>query len=94
METLTAPMARKPVTDPPVTTPFGDRLRAARKARGLSMRELADAASTPDAKLSHATVSLIESGRQTAIDAETAVRIGRALGVTVEWLMTGEPPPA
>ena len=94
METLTAPMARKPVTDPPATTPFGDRLRTARKARGLSMRELADAASAPEAKLSHATVSLIEAGRQTALDAATAVRIARALGVTVEWLITGEPPAA
>lgn len=61
------------------------------------MRELADAASAagaglPATKIGHATVSLLESGRQTALDAETAVRLARALGVTVEWLVTGTDP--
>jgi transcriptional regulator with XRE-family HTH domain len=70
-------------------SPFGLRLRAAREARGLSMRELAAAATTPDGKVSHAAISLIESGRQTAIEAATAVRLARVLGVTVEWLVTG-----
>ena len=70
-------------------TPFGLRLKASREAKGLSMRELAQSASTFDAKVSHATVSLIESGRQATVDANTAVRLARAVGCTVEWLVDG-----
>ena len=91
METIAArPMAARKPAKEASPTPFGLRLKRAREARGLSMRELAEAASTPDEKVSHATISLIESGRQSAVDAGTAVRLARALGRTVEWLVTGE----
>ena len=97
METLAAPMARKPLSDAVAPTPLGERLRAARTAARLSMRELAEAASAASpglaaATIGHTPISLIEAGRQTALDAETAVRLARPLGVTVEWLITGEPP--
>lgn len=85
METVTARKRPKDATP----TPFGLRLKAAREAKGLSMRELAEVAGTPDAKVSHATVSLIESGRQGTVDASTAVRLARAVGRTVEWLVDG-----
>lgn len=95
MQTIPAPVmaARKPPKEA-APTPFGLRMRQAREAKGLSMNGLAKAASTDGAKVSHATVSLVESGRQTAIDAETAVRLARVLGVTVEWLVTGDGPRA
>jgi transcriptional regulator with XRE-family HTH domain len=64
-------------------------MREARTARGLSMHDLVRAASPPDSTMSHATVSLIESGRQATLDAVTAVRLARVLGVTVEWLVDG-----
>lgn len=86
MQTIQAPAvpARKPVKEAS-PTPFGLRMKQAREAKGLSMRGLAEAART-----THAMVSLVESGRQSTVDAETAVRIARVLGVTVEWLVTGE----
>jgi transcriptional regulator with XRE-family HTH domain len=95
MESNPDPMPRPPLADVQ-PTPFGERLREARERGRLSMRELAEAASlpmanVPDAKITHTPVSLIESGRQTTVDVVTAVRLARALGVTVEWLVTGEP---
>lgn len=58
------------------------------------MRGLAAAASTaidglPAASIGHATISLIESGRQSTLDAATAVRLAKALGCSVEWLIAG-----
>ena len=95
MESIPDPMARPTVSDAHPPTPFGVRLREVREARRLSMRELAELASEPtpglpDATVTHTPISLVESGRQTTVDVVTAVRIARALGVTVEWLVTGE----
>lgn len=86
MQTIGAPTmtARKPAPAA-VPSPFGERLRRARKVRGLGLRALAKAAG-----VSHATVSLLESGRQDAIEVKAAVALARALGVTVEWLVTGD----
>ena len=81
----------RPMTTPrsPTATPLGLRMRRTRIARGLSMRALAEAASTRDATMSHAAISLLESGRQATLAAVTAVRLARVLGVTVEWLVDG-----
>lgn len=82
VETLAAPM-----TDPKTAAApsLGDRLRATREARGLSLRELGRAAEVP-----HATLSLLENGHQAGCDARAAVALARALGVTVEWLVLGD----
>ena len=100
MENIPDPMPRKsasaPDAPPPTPTPLGERLREARTARRWSMRTLASEASTASPGLpvaeppvKHGTLSMIESGQQADLTATTAVRLARALGVTVEWLVTG-----
>ncbi len=59
---------------------IGDRVRAGRKARGLSQLELAEAAG-----VSRATVGALEHGRHMPA-ADAAVRLARVLGTTVEEL--------
>ena len=72
------------------STTLGARLREAREARGYGVRELARAVSWPERAVSHATLSLLESGRQEALDAAVAVRLARVLGVSTDWLVAGE----
>lgn len=86
MQTIAASSmpARKPAKEAS-PTPFAQRVKQAREARGMSMRKLADAA-----KVSHTAVSLLEAGRQEAVELTAAVALARALGVTVEWLVTGD----
>lgn len=48
------------------------------------------AASTEARAVTHTTLSLVEAGRQLSLDALVAVQLARALGVEVEWLVTGE----
>lgn len=100
MENIPEPMPRKSASNPdapqPVPTPLGERLREARTEMRWSMRTLASAASAEspglpaaDPPVKHGTLSMVESGQQADLTATTAVRIARALGVSVEWLVTG-----
>jgi transcriptional regulator with XRE-family HTH domain len=60
---------------------FGERLRQLRELAGLSQRELARRANIPQP-----VVSDVESGRQKSVNLDTARRIARALGVTLDLL--------
>lgn len=63
-----------------------DRLEHARAlAGGLSLRELSKLAG-----LFGTHAALIESGRRTNIEGKTAVALARVLGVSTDWLLTGE----
>ncbi len=62
---------------------LGRRLRAAREARGLSLRALADAAG-----VSHSHVGGIERG-ETTPTIETAARIGQVLGLPPTFWFAG-----
>jgi transcriptional regulator with XRE-family HTH domain len=86
MQTIAARhMTPRKTTAEASPSPFGARLREARVARGLGLRELSRAAS-----VSHTIISLLETGRQEAIEVRAAVALAKALGVTVEWLVTGD----
>lgn len=65
------------------------RLRQTRKSLELS-------ASALDAKagLTRGHTWQIETGRKANIEIETATKLARALGVTIDWLVTGEHPRA
>ncbi len=63
------------------------RLRFARDDAGLSARAL-DAA----AGITAGHTSQIEAGRRTAVAIETVRRLAEALGVSIDWLVTGFPP--
>jgi transcriptional regulator with XRE-family HTH domain len=65
-------------------TAYGDRVQAARKTAGLSQTDLAALIG-----LTRSSVANIEAGRQ-ASSAEGAVAIANALGVGVQWLLTGD----
>jgi transcriptional regulator with XRE-family HTH domain len=65
-----------------------ERLRDARVRLDLSARELSEAAG-----LSPGYVALIESGAKSNISVKTATRLATALGVPLQWLIAGEPPP-
>lgn len=67
----------------PEKVALGARIRAARKARGLSVAELAEAVG-----LFRNHVYLLEQGRY-APSARSTPKLAEALGVTVEWLLTG-----
>lgn len=62
-----------------------DRLADALAHANLNARELSGIA-----KISPATLSHYKSGRSTKLSAEIAQKIADALGVNVEWLVTGE----
>jgi len=64
---------------------FGERCVARRKALKLSQNALARAAGILQPALSR-----IESSERVGLTADSAVRIARALGCSVEWLVTGE----
>ena len=63
---------------------FGERLRQFRELAKMSQSELARRANIPQP-----VVSDVESGRQKSVNLETARRIARALGVTLD-LLAGE----
>lgn len=66
---------------------FGERIRAARDERGWSASDLAREAGV-DASL----ISTYESGKRKEPAAPYLVKLSKALGVTAEWLLTGEGP--
>lgn len=63
------------------TARFGEKVRAARRARGISQEALADAA-----RLHRTHISLIERGRR-SVRLETVERLARALRVQPADLM-------
>lgn len=75
-----------------MTTPqknsLGARLRLARTKRGLGSRELARLANLP----SEGHISQIEIGRTAMVSAEIAAHLAAALGVPMEWLVSGTGP--
>jgi transcriptional regulator with XRE-family HTH domain len=60
---------------------FGQRLRQFRELAKLTQSELARRANTPQP-----VISDVESGRQKSVNLDTARRIARALGVTLDML--------
>ncbi len=66
------------------------RLRETLEARGLTYRELADRAGLKSA--THVS-SLLSKGGPRSPNGDTLVQIARALGVSSDWLMTGEEAP-
>ena len=61
---------------------LGERLKRAREKKGWSQRELAR-----QAHVRYATISELENGIRTAMNTDTAKRIARALGVSVDYLI-------
>lgn len=66
------------------STEYGARVRAARTRAGLSQTDLGTLVG-----LTRSSVANVEAGRQ-ASSAEQAVTIANALGVGVQWLLTGD----
>lgn len=64
---------------------MGQRIRAARVALGLSQERLVKLCGVMRSNLCE-----LESGARHGVTADVAVRYARALGVSVEWLVTGE----
>ena len=62
----------------------GGRIRAVRKARGLSGKELADKAG-----VSETTVSRCERGEQ-SLTLDNAARLSFALDVSIDWIQNGD----
>jgi transcriptional regulator with XRE-family HTH domain len=65
-----------------VTMTLGQRIKIRREKRGLGIRELARVA-----HVRHATLSQLERGIRADVTTETAKRIARALGVSVDYLI-------
>ena len=61
---------------------LGARLKRAREKKGWSQRELAR-----QAQVRYATISELENGIRTAMNTDTAKRIARSLGVSVDYLI-------
>jgi len=70
-----------------IPTTLAERVLAARKARAMGSRELSALV-----QASPALVSQIESGKTQMMQADTAVRMARLLGVRIAWLVLGEGP--
>jgi|SRR5579884_481654 len=70
---------------------IGDRVRAARKRLGLTREAL-----TFRSGLSWSAVTQVESGRRTNLRPATLAALARALGVSIDYLVSGSPaqPPA
>lgn len=66
---------------------LGERIRDVRTELGLSQRELAAKASVSPGQVGH-----LEKGTRDNPERDTAVKIADALGVAVEWLLTGHGP--
>jgi XRE family transcriptional regulator of biofilm formation len=60
---------------------IGERLRRLRTKRGLSVRQLARLAEVP-----HETISRVENNQQQYPSLPVAMRLSRALGVTLDYL--------
>ena len=60
---------------------FGERLRQFRELAKMNQIELAKRANIPQP-----IISAVESGRQKSVNLDTARRIARALGVTLDML--------
>ena len=60
---------------------FGERLRQFRELAKMNQSELAKRANIPQP-----IISAVESGRQKSVNLDTARRIARALGVTLDML--------
>lgn len=65
---------------------IGDRIRIAAEAKGLSLRQLAEATAISYSSLQN----WIGGHREPRIDA--LVAIGSQLGISLDWLLTGEGP--
>ena len=61
---------------------LGERIKVLREKRGLGIRELARIAN-----VRHATLSQLERRLRADVTTETAKRIARALGVSVDYLI-------
>jgi transcriptional regulator with XRE-family HTH domain len=61
---------------------LGQRIKMLREKRGLGVRELAR-----KADVKHTTLSQLERGIRADVTTETAKRIARALGVSVDYLI-------
>ena len=61
---------------------IGERLRRARLARGLTMRELAQMTG-----IRPAGISDLENDRRPGLHSDTLIRLCRALGVTSDYLL-------
>jgi transcriptional regulator with XRE-family HTH domain len=61
---------------------LGARLKKTREKKGWSQRELAR-----QAHVRYATISELENGIRTAMNTDTAKRIARSLGVSVDYLI-------
>jgi transcriptional regulator with XRE-family HTH domain len=66
-------------------TALGRRVRTARNALGLSGRALDDKAG-----ITPGHTSSIELGVRRTVTADTAAALARALGVSLDWLISGE----
>lgn len=64
---------------------LGERVAARRRELGLTQTELASRTGVEQAR-----VCRIEHGSRDQVTAETAVVLARALGVDVDWLVTGD----
>jgi transcriptional regulator with XRE-family HTH domain len=60
----------------------GDRIQALRKARGLSVRQLA-----AETRIRHPTIYDIEAGRPANIGVDSLVRLARFFGVEPGYLL-------
>lgn len=67
-----------------VDTSVGERVRVARERCGLSARALA-----AKADLSAGYVALIERGQRPSPSGEVFRKLAAALGVSIDWLITG-----
>ena len=61
---------------------FGDRLRAARRARGMTEQALSEASG-----VRRPTISELETGKRTVVTTTTAVALARTLNVSLDWLL-------
>lgn len=68
-------------------TTLGTRIRARRESLGISARALSELCD-----VSSAVVSFLESGKIKVPNALLAVALAKHLGVSVEWLMSGDNP--
>lgn len=60
-------------------------MKEAREKRGLTMKQLAEAC-----EITHGGVAHLEAGRRDYPSAETLGKLAHALGVSIDWLVTGE----
>jgi transcriptional regulator with XRE-family HTH domain len=69
-------------------TPIGERLKARRKAKGMTQKELAKAVGVVQSAISE-----IERGGSQSASAENLLRIAAILDTNPHWLLTGKGDP-